>query len=183
MAQAQQSPPCVHGGLSTEVSRGDRVGHAVVAGLIALVFIAGFLGLPAGRQAGVDRWRALAIAAIGPEGSRLCLLRRTTGLPCPTCGMTRSFCAMGRGDLGDAFRNHPLGPVLYALLAFVMGRSAVAAVRGRRLFARPARLLLWTVPALLAAAVVVWVVRLWGMLAGGAAAEAWRESLLGRIIG
>ena len=175
MVQAQQSPPCVHGGLSTEVSRGDRVGHAVVAGLIALVFIASLLG--------VDRWRVLGLPAIGPEGSTLCLLRRTTGLPCPTCGMTRSFCAMGRGDLRDAFRQHPLGPVLHALLAFVMVRSAVAAVWGRRLFARTARLLLWSVPALLAAAVVVWVVRLWGMFAGGAAAEAWRESLLGRILG
>ena len=175
MVQAPQSPPCVHGGLSTEVSRGDRVGHAVVAGLIALVFMASLIG--------VDRWRVLATAAIGGEGATLCLLRRTTGLPCPTCGMTRSFCAMGRGDLGDAFRQHPLGPVLYALLAFVMVRSAVAAVWGRRLFARTARLLLWSVPALLAAAVVVWVVRLWWMFASGAAAGAWRESLLGRILG
>lgn len=157
------------------MSRGDRVGHAVVAGLIALVFMASFLG--------VDRWRVLATAAIGSEGATLCLLRRTTGLPCPTCGMTRSFCAMGRGDLGDAFRQHPLGPVLYALLAFVMVRSAVAAVWGRRLFAGTARLLVWSVPALLAAAVVVWVVRLWWMFASGAAAEAWRESLLGRILG
>jgi len=165
---------CVHGGLSTEVSRGDRVGHAVVAGLIALVFIASVLG--------VDRWRVLGLQAIGPEGSTLCLLRRTTGLPCPTCGMTRSFCAMGRGEVADAFQKHPLGPVLYALLAFVMVRSAAAAVRGRRLFAGTARLLLWTVPVLLAAAVVLWVVRLWGMFAGGAAAEAWRESLLGRVL-
>ena len=175
MVQAQQSPPCVHGGLSTEVSRGDRVGHAVVAGLIALVFVASFLG--------VDRWRVLAIPSIGGEGATLCLLRRTTGLPCPTCGMTRSFCAMSRGEVGDAFQKHPLGPVLYALLAFVMVRSAVAAVRGRRLFAGTARLLLWSVPVLPAAAVVVWVVRLWGLFAGGAAAEAWRGSLLGRILG
>jgi hypothetical protein len=145
-----------------------------VAGLIALVFIASLLG--------VDRWRVLGLQAIGGEGATLCLLKRLTGLPCPTCGMTRSFCAVSRGEFAAAFQYHLLGPVLYAMLALVMIRSAAAAAWGRGLFARTARLLLWSVPVLLVAAAVIWAVRLWGMFASGAAAEAWRESLLGKII-
>jgi hypothetical protein len=37
-----------------------------------------------------------------------------TGHPCPFCGGTRSFAYMWRGDMTDAFRYYPLGPVLFA---------------------------------------------------------------------
>lgn len=35
------------------------------------------------------------------------------GQPCITCGMTRSFCAMSRGQLGRAFDYNALGPWAY----------------------------------------------------------------------
>ena len=45
-----------------------------------------------------------------------CLLRDLTGIPCPTCGMTRSFMAVARGDLGQAIDYHLFGPALFLLL-------------------------------------------------------------------
>jgi hypothetical protein len=42
---------------------------------------------------------------------------------CPGCGLTRSFAAIGRGDLGGADALNPLGPVLFGVLV------AVAATR------------------------------------------------------
>ena len=38
----------------------------------------------------------------------LCLFYHTTGLPCPSCGMTRAFIRLLTGDVGGAFQYHPL---------------------------------------------------------------------------
>ena len=58
-----------------------------------------------------------------------CLLNTVTGIPCPSCGLTRSGLALGHGDIIDAFRFHPLGP-LFAAEALLVGM--VIAVRGWR---------------------------------------------------
>jgi hypothetical protein len=34
--------------------------------------------------------------------------------PCPGCGLTTSWTALVHGQLGMAFRAHPLGPIFYA---------------------------------------------------------------------
>lgn len=61
-----------------------------------------------------------------------------TGHPCPFCGGTRSFSAMWRGDLWQALRLYPLGPLLFALAlpvavyglwAMVTGRSMTVALK------------------------------------------------------
>ncbi|MEZ5216028.1 MAG: DUF2752 domain-containing protein [Ilumatobacteraceae bacterium] len=46
------------------------------------------------------------------HGPVLCPIRRVTGLPCPTCGMTRSVLALVRGDLVASVAAHPAGPIL-----------------------------------------------------------------------
>ena len=48
----------------------------------------------------------------GARGPVLCPLRHVTGLWCPTCGMTRAFGWLARGDFDQAVRYHPLAPVL-----------------------------------------------------------------------
>jgi hypothetical protein len=54
-----------------------------------------------------------------------------TGHPCPFCGGTRSFAYMWEGDVADAVRLYPLGPLLFAgTLAGVCGLVA-GAVTGR----------------------------------------------------
>jgi hypothetical protein len=53
------------------------------------------------------------VPAVGP----LCPLRRTTGVPCPLCGVTTGLNALARGDLMAALTANPLAPVLVLLVA------------------------------------------------------------------
>jgi hypothetical protein len=39
----------------------------------------------------------------------ICPFRRVTGLPCPACGLTRSWQAAAHLRLGDSLDHHPLG--------------------------------------------------------------------------
>ena len=45
-----------------------------------------------------------------------CLLRATTGIPCPLCGSTTAAVRAGRGDLAGALLANPAAVVLGALL-------------------------------------------------------------------
>jgi len=45
----------------------------------------------------------------------ICPFRFLTGIPCPGCGMTRSFLAIARGDLSQAVFYNLFGPVLFAI--------------------------------------------------------------------
>ena len=47
-------------------------------------------------------------------GFILCPFRRLTGLPCMGCGMTRSFCALAKGEVGRSIAFHPLGPIFFS---------------------------------------------------------------------
>jgi hypothetical protein len=55
----------------------------------------------------------------------VCVFYHLTGLPCPGCGLTRSFVCFAHGEIKQAFAYHPLGPILflafavYALYSFV----------------------------------------------------------------
>ncbi len=78
---------------------------------------------------------ALAIA-VGPyaiRGPVICPLRGFTGLPCPSCGLTRAFAALVRGDLWTAVGWNALclplallliAAPLIALYELAAGRSA-----------------------------------------------------------
>lgn len=43
----------------------------------------------------------------------LCPFHNLTGLPCPGCGLTRSFVCCAHGQITAAFAYHPLGPILF----------------------------------------------------------------------
>jgi len=59
-----------------------------------------------------------------------CPFKMLTGLPCPTCGVTRAVMAMTRFDLGAAFAFNPLAVVGAALgLAYLAYASIVLAWR------------------------------------------------------
>lgn len=56
----------------------------------------------------------------------ICLFHRATGLLCPTCGMTRSWAALARGEFALAMRFHALGAVALAVLVFLVVFRQVA---------------------------------------------------------
>ena len=45
-----------------------------------------------------------------------CPLRQMTGIPCPTCFLTRSTCLALQGDLEDSFKMHLFGPFVALFL-------------------------------------------------------------------
>jgi hypothetical protein len=53
----------------------------------------------------------------------VCGFKNFTGLPCPGCGLTHSFCALTKGDLSSAFSFNLLGPPLFLVLIFAWVRS------------------------------------------------------------
>jgi hypothetical protein len=76
---------------------------------------------------------ALIASAVIPTevvrgGPVICPFRAVTGRPCPSCGMTRSWSAMGHGRLRDAGGKHLFGPITFAAaLAIVAGGEPLAA--------------------------------------------------------
>jgi hypothetical protein len=86
--------------------------------------LAGLLGL--GAAAVFTVWSP-------PEEARysICLTRRTTGMPCPACGMTRALAHLAKGEWAQAWAAHPMAPILgaQALLAWLYW--GLAAWRGR----------------------------------------------------
>lgn len=70
----------------------------------------------------------------GPDGSyfTICAFKIFTTLPCPGCGLTHSFCSIGKGDFAEAFDYHLLGPLLFllAILIFLRSASVLAGWRG-----------------------------------------------------
>ncbi|MBI5363255.1 MAG: DUF2752 domain-containing protein [Planctomycetes bacterium] len=95
---------------------------------------------------GASRWLAAAVAAAALFASflwsadefpklPLCWLRRLTGVSCPGCGLTRSFCALSHADFGSAWSFHPFGIAFY-LLAIALVAWPFAARRWPALVGR-----------------------------------------------
>lgn len=84
----------------------------------------------------------------------LCPLRRTTGIPCPLCGLTTGVEAAATGDVVAAVHAHPLAPVALGLLVAVwtpLGPTVMATLRRH--------------PAVVAAVLaLVWAARLVGVV-------------------
>ena len=64
----------------------------------------------------------------------LCLLKALTGLPCPTCGLTRAVCHAVQGDWLGSFSFHPAGILVVASLAGVILWSSLEAWRGQAIW-------------------------------------------------
>ena len=60
-----------------------------------------------------------------PALATVCVLRATTGVPCPLCGGTTAFVRLGRGRVLDAFLTSPV--VLLLALALVLAPTGVFA--------------------------------------------------------
>lgn len=60
----------------------------------------------------------------------ICGFKSLTNLPCPGCGLTHSFCALGKGDIADAFAFNLLGPPLFFVLFLLWVRSGCVLLNG-----------------------------------------------------
>jgi hypothetical protein len=65
-----------------------------------------------------------------------CTFKETTGLPCPSCGMTTSFALLVRGDVANSLRANAVGTLLAVFCLAVIPWSLASAVRGRLLVIR-----------------------------------------------
>jgi hypothetical protein len=93
-----------------------------------------------------------------------CAFRQVTGLPCPTCGMTRAMRLALHGDFSAATQMHPLW-FLVVPACVVVGIAEMAAYwrRGRWGTVIERRGVLWALGALGVALVVVWTLRISGL--------------------
>jgi hypothetical protein len=46
----------------------------------------------------------------------ICLIKRVTSLPCPSCGSTRSVISLVKGEFSDALTINPLGYIVAAIM-------------------------------------------------------------------
>jgi hypothetical protein len=80
---------------------------------------------------------------IGSLPLKACTFLHLTGYPCPFCGFTRAFWALGHGDLGRGLAVCPLAVPVYGVLLLVFAWNAVPLAlgmtirRGRLLRLRP----------------------------------------------
>jgi hypothetical protein len=95
-------------------------------------------------QACRKRWGLLGLCSMPllgaipySQGYRLpllgCPLLHLTGIPCPTCGMTRSFTAVVQGHWEQAVQFHLFGPLLFLFFMGVVLHLAVELKLRRRL--------------------------------------------------
>jgi len=61
----------------------------------------------------------------------VCGFKNFTGLPCPGCGLTHSFCALAKGDVRDAFAFNLVGPPLFLVFVFAWVRAAGVLLKRR----------------------------------------------------
>jgi hypothetical protein len=73
---------------------------------------------------------ASALLPAGGLGLPTCLFRAVTALPCPSCGLTRAFCALSHGHVADAVRLNAASPLVYAACAAILVLGAAQAVSG-----------------------------------------------------
>ncbi|GAB3582148.1 DUF2752 domain-containing protein [Calidifontibacter terrae] len=64
------------------------------------------------------------------HGPTTCPFLLLTGLPCPTCGMTRAWTLIGHGRFTEAMTFNPLTPLVMALAALWCVAAGVAWARG-----------------------------------------------------
>ena len=92
--------------------RGRSIANADVAAIVGTAGIAGAFALSADHI---------------EDGPTICPFRLATGLPCPGCGLTRSWVYLAHGRWTDSVIANPFGVVAAALVVALI----VAVVRAR----------------------------------------------------
>ncbi len=102
-----------------------RLGFSAASGpSVGLVSVLAAAGI------GTARLISPARAEAGPV---ICPFRRLTGLPCPGCGLTRSWVDLMHGRVADAMAANAFGIVALALAVLLLVAVGSALLRGRAL--------------------------------------------------
>ncbi len=62
-----------------------------------------------------------------------CEFKSITGLPCPTCGITRSMQAAANLEIKESFIQHPFGLLLISVISVLFFFLLTEAITGKRL--------------------------------------------------
>jgi hypothetical protein len=72
-----------------------------------------------------------------PGSLVLCPLRAVTGVPCPSCGLTRALAHLERGHWAEAVRFHPFAPLVFLLVLALAVMLAFELVTGKTIIGNP----------------------------------------------
>ncbi|MEE8453072.1 MAG: DUF2752 domain-containing protein [Thermoguttaceae bacterium] len=61
-----------------------------------------------------------------------CVFKTCFGIDCPACGITRSVMATFSGQMSEAFRLHPAGPVVIGIVAIMALYLALVLLTGHK---------------------------------------------------
>jgi hypothetical protein len=63
-------------------------------------------------------WLAISFHSkdLSNDDKSICLIKQVTGLPCPSCGATRSIILLVKGDYKDAMFYNPIGIILLIIM-------------------------------------------------------------------
>jgi len=100
-------------------------------------------------------------------GLPACNLVQTTGMPCPTCGMTTAFAHMAHGHVVTAFRAQAFGVVLFLVAALALVLGMAQAVSNRNLLVKYLRPRAWWLWVGLGGVVAGWAIKMAIGLANG----------------
>ena len=101
------------------------------------------------------------VYVLGHPVNIVCALKQQLGVPCPTCGFTRGFVLTVHGNLSDAWRLSPSGPLAaIAVAGAALAFFAFAIMQSRGMYARVPMFKRWVAAATLVyglAGTIVWL--------------------------
>ncbi len=116
-----------------------------------------------------------------PEPVVLCPLRAVTGVPCPSCGLTRALAHLERGQLAEAVKFHPFSPLIFLLVLALIFMLVLELVTHRQVIGNPLKNRR-DVYLVFAGLAVFQVTRTVIFFLDGGWAVFWHENLLARFI-
>ncbi len=127
---------------------------------------------------------SLLSAHSGYSSPLLCPIRAMTGIPCPGCGLTRSFTAIAMGDLSRAVDYHLFGPALGLICCYLLLQSLYEIWCNRAVYPVFLRRLCRPGPMLVGAGLVFGyhLIRLQSLAARGELGPAFQASPLGHFL-